>query len=149
MIIPLRVKRFFPDIDRLFPIADVIVRHGATLVRTEAFVDTGSFRTSIAPRDVERMRIRVETLPPSSPRHSRIGGFVIPTYSLKNVTLTFWDEAKKPVRIELSAIDVLGFPERVKGIEYLPTIIGTDFLEDQKFALYFDPSHKKSHLEKI
>jgi hypothetical protein len=151
MRIPLRVRRLFPSVDRFFPLVDVIIRHREVIVRTEALIDTGSFRTTIAPRDVERMRtVRVEALPPSSPRYSRIGGFVIPTYSLENVRLTFWDEAKVPVRIEISAIDVLGFSTRdVDAIKHLPTIIGTDFLEDQKFALYFDPSGKTAYLEKV
>jgi hypothetical protein len=149
MRIPLRVKRLFPRVERFAPVAPLIIKPRGAYAMTEALVDTGSPRTTIAPRDLAKMRtIRVEALPPSVPRNSRIGGFVIPAYSLKDVTLTFWDEERNPVRVVLKAMDVLGFSTKAEGIEHIPTILGTDFLEDNKFALYFDPFNKVSYLER-
>lgn len=150
MRIPLRVKRLFPGVERLFPLAHLIIIAPRAYAMIEAVVDTGSPRTCVAPRDMEKMRsIRIETLPPSSPRYPGIGGFRFPAHSLKNVRLTFWDEKRNPVRIELQAIDVLGYPARdLERIKYIPTILGTDFLEDNGFALYFNPRDKIAYLEK-
>jgi len=45
-------------------------------------------------------------------------------------------------------INVIGIPPKVEGVEHIPTIIGTDFLEDNEFALLFNPSKREAYLEK-
>ena len=149
MKIPLRVGRLFPGEERLFPLAVVVVtpsKYPFIRIPTTALIDTGSPRSCIAPRDIVRTRISYKVLPPATPRHFRIGGLSIPAFSLGAV-IKFKDEKGEEVRLEVPAMNVLGVPPK-EGYEHIPTIIGTDFLEDNEFTLVFNPSKKEAYLEK-
>jgi hypothetical protein len=151
MKIPLAVGKLFPKEERFFPLAPVVIKpskYPFTRVPTNALIDTGSGSTSIAPRDIMKTRIPYRALRPASPRHIRIGGFILPVLDLGGATLTFMGEKGESIPIETPMINVIGIPSKVEGIEHIPTIIGTDFLEDNEFSLLFSPSKREAYLEK-
>lgn len=151
MKIPLTVGKLFPKEERLFPLAIVVIKpskYPYIRMPTNALVDTGSGSTSIAPRDIIKTRIPYKTLRPASPRHIRIGGFILPVLDLGGATLIFRGEKGESISIETPMINVTGIPSKGEGIEHIPTIIGTDFLEDNEFALFFNPSKREAYLEK-
>lgn len=115
-------------------------------ISTSALVDTGSPETCIAPRDILRTRIPYKTLPPATPRHLRLGGLVLPAFNLEDAKLTLIDEKGEKVQLEVPAMTVLGLPSN-RGFEHIPTIIGTDFLEDNRFTLVFNPYKKEAYLQ--
>ena len=67
---------------------------------------------------------------------------------LGGANLIFRDEKGESIPIETPMINVIGIPPKVEGVEHIPTIIGTDFLEDNEFALLFNPSKREAYLEK-
>jgi len=151
MKIPLTVGKLFPGEERLFPLVFVVAtpsKHPSIRIPTNALVDTGSGRSCIAPRDIIKTRISYKTLPPATPRHIRIGGSALPAFDLGSALLAFRDEGGAKAQFEVSAMNVLGIPLGKDGVEHIPTIIGNDFLEDNGFALVFNPSKKEAYLEK-
>jgi len=80
MKIPLTVGKLFPKEERLFPLAPVVIKpskYPFIRMPTNALIDTGSGSTTIAPRDIMKTRIPYRALRPASPRHIRIGGFIL------------------------------------------------------------------------
>jgi len=55
--------------------------------------------------------------------------------------------SKSPT-IETPMINVIDIPPKGEGIEHTPTVIGTDFLEDNGFTLVFSPSKRGAYLER-
>jgi len=151
MKIPLTVGKLFPKEERFHPLAFVVIKprkYPNIRMLANALVDTGSYVSSIAPRDIMKTRIPYKTLYPATPRYTRIGGFVLPAFDLGDATLFFRNEAGERVPIEAPMIKVLGIPPAREGIEHIPTILGTDFLEDNGFALFFNPSKREAYFEK-
>jgi hypothetical protein len=151
MKIPLTVGKLFPKEERLFPLAPLVIKpskYPFIRMPANALVDTGSGSTTIAPRDIMKTRIPYNALRPASPRHIRIGGFILPVLNLGGAALIFRDEIGENVSIETPAINVIGTSPKGEGVEHIPTIIGTDFLEDNEFALLFNPSKREAYLEK-
>jgi len=150
MRIPLIIRPAYPGEPRVYTFLTLAIRAMRVNGQITAIVDTGSPRTLIAPRDATYLKIPFKILPPSSPKELRVAGFVLPAYSMKDVTLGFLDENKAMRRINMPIITVLGRPVPYRAeIEHLPSIVGTDFLEDNKFAFYFDPHNKISYLEDV
>jgi len=151
MKIPLKVGTLFPREERTHPLVFMVIKlhkYPSIRILTNALVDTGSYISSISPRDILKTRIPYGALRPASPPSTRIGGFVLPVFDLDDVTLFFRNDVGERVSIETSAMKVLGVPPKREGIEHIPTIIGTDFLEDNGFTLVFNPSKREAYLEK-
>ncbi|MGB2729059.1 MAG: hypothetical protein WBD09_11455 [Halobacteriota archaeon] len=148
MKIPLHLRKAYPGEERLFAYVPVTIRAPRIYGQINALVDTGSPRTVIAPKDAVKLKVPFKILPRSAPKDLRIGGVTLPAYSLKGILLGVIDENRTMKRIDMPMINVLNRPQQYKGeINHIPSILGTDFLEDNKLALYFDPYNKIAYLE--
>ena len=65
--------------------------------------------------------------------------------------MSFRTESNELFKVDLPAIGSL-IPTKIDKktmdeIKYIPSIVGNDFLENQKLALYFNPSARVVYLE--
>jgi hypothetical protein len=72
-------------------------------------------------------------------------------HPIKDVTMNFRTESNELFKVNLQTIGSL-IPTKtdrntMNEIKAIPSIIGTGFLEDQKLALYFNPSTRVVYLE--
>lgn len=80
-----------------------------------------------------------------------LAGFRFFNHSIKNVRINFKTELGELLKINLPSIGAL-IPTKIDKkmldeVEDIPSIIGNDFLEEQKFALYYSPSTLVTYLE--
>lgn len=117
----------------------------------EFHIDTGSSVTFLNVCDAHRLRISAQNFP--FKRHVQIGGGSLALHELGEVTVTCRDEIGGSVRL----IDCQPLPVAVslrrgeqdtQTAQSMPTIIGTDFLLQNKLALYFNPSENVAYLER-
>ena len=107
----------------------------------EAIVDTGSPTTIIGLPDLKRMRISQNHIKDLESRKDPIayGGGQVVTKILQDARLRFGEnfECIMPILIPVSEIK--------NGMQ--PTILGVDFLINNKFSLFFDPNKKIAYFE--
>jgi len=150
MRVPLHVGKAYPGEERLFAFVSLMVRSLEYRVygQVVAIVDSGSPRTVIAPKDAIKLNVPFKILPLSSPKELRVAGVILPAYCLKDVLIGLIDENRTLIRIKMSEMTVLNRPQQFRGeINHIPSIVGTDFLEDNKLAFHFDPYNKVAHLQ--
>lgn len=156
MKIQINVKKFYPKTERLAPFVNLTVYAPKYRIfgATEALIDTGSPSTSISPRDVIKFQIPIKNIAIKNPPITRIAGFKFPRYQLKNVNLKFKTQNNKIFNINNCQIDVYGADisklskkDRI-ALSNIPSIIGSDILEDNNLAIYFNPANKIAYLEK-
>lgn len=114
------------------------------------YVDTGSPETFLSERDA--LTLNIPFLKLSFSKHTRIGGTTFETLKMEDVTLYFKDEENKSEIIKLPSIQIIkgskqNEEERMKALS-IPSLLGTDFLLSNNFALYFHPSMNIAFLEK-
>ncbi|MCK4637294.1 MAG: hypothetical protein KAT49_05385 [Methanomicrobia archaeon] len=155
MKIPLKVGKILPKQEALCPILQVRMKKKGTKPPIfgvlEVLIDTGSTGTFISYGDAQKSRIRMNKLPLVENKPIIILGCKFKRRILKNVIFTFNKEDRSPYIIELPEVTVAGKPIEylVKGMyhEFIPSIIGTDFLKEYNLSLYFNPSKGKAYLE--
>lgn len=111
------------------------------------YVDTGSPQTLLSDQDVKRINFPTRNL--DFNKTSLIGGTSIAIADVGRVTLYFkTDDGKtwtyKPSKFYISQSKRSGKHSN----PYYPSVLGTDFIEENKFKLVFDPSKNIAHLEK-
>jgi hypothetical protein len=151
MRIPLRVAKLFPEMEWYYPLLALTIRlpkHRGFLM-TAALIDTGSYKSFVAPRDVKRMNISYSALPQPVSRPTGLGGLKHFVHVAKGVILSFRDEEGKSQRIELPEIDVLRSAGSEEEAKHVPTILGTEFLEIAGFSLFYNPKKKEAYLETV
>ncbi len=122
-------------------------KHRAYHKSLEALVDTGSPFTTLAPRDAERFQIPVDRLPPFTPSPKiRVAGYACPAHVMNEARLLFRDAKWRAAAFPVQMV-VLGSPPKSLGIEAVPSIIGMDFLKQNRVALHHDPAKGESWLE--
>jgi len=151
MKIPLRIGKLFPDREWYFPILSLTIRlpKYRGFLMTEALIDTGCYKSSIAPRDVRRMNIPYSAFPQPVSRPIGLGGLKHFIHIAKEVILSFRDEEEKSQRIELPEIDVLRCVGSEEEAKHIPTILGTEFLEQAGLSLFYNPKRKEAYLEAV
>lgn len=80
-----------------------------------------------------------------------LAGYHFFNHQIRNVRLNFKTEQGELLKIDLPSIGAL-IPTKINGqmleeVKDIPSLIGNDFLEEQKFALYFNPSTHVTYLE--
>ena len=120
--------------------------------RVQAIIDTGSPITILSAADAQRLNIPFKNFQSSSP----IKGFGrggTPTLSIDNfqISLRSFDNKRKSLEFPITVVDVpilRKFGEDVLNQAFtIPTIIGLDFLEANKFKLFIDVNNNTAHLE--
>lgn len=153
MKIPLHIAKALGVEDRIWINVNLSIkanRYRGVFGNISALIDTGSFKTVIAPEDAKKLRVPFNILPPSSPKELRIGGVVLPAYVMEDVLIGLKDEHQNLIKINLPKIDVLNRPQQYKPeVKYIPSILGTDFLKTQGFIFYFDALNMIAYLERL
>jgi len=122
-------------------------RYHFGLARITFVVDTGSNATFIGEEDFAGLQISMDTL--HKEEAFKMAGSEYNLLLGKEGTLLFKTNENKTTRIDLPNIPVAKTTsKKASGIEGIPSILGTDFLEKNKFALYFNPNKDIMYLEK-
>lgn len=79
-----------------------------------------------------------------------LAGFRFFKYHVKKTTFTFKTKEDKSLCLEIPNFGIL-IPTKInkkvlEEVEPIPSILGTDFLEEYKFTLVFNPSMKIAYL---
>jgi hypothetical protein len=80
-----------------------------------------------------------------------LAGYHFFNHPIKDATMNFRTESDELFKVDLPTIGSL-IPTKIDKktmdeVKYIPSIIGNDFLENQKLALYFNPSAQVAYLE--
>lgn len=114
-------------------------------------IDTGSKVTFLNVKDVEKMQIPASNLPFF--RNADIGGVAVALHELDKVTIRCGTDADSRIALVeekriLAAVGLRKNKEDIQKTRLMPTILGTDFLLQNKLALYFNPAKNIAYLEK-
>jgi len=111
----------------------------------KAVVDTGSPTTIIGTADMNRMRVSKIQLRNLQTRRNpvAIGGGNLQTKIVKNAKITFGGE------FESAPIDVCIPSYSDEGGSCQVTILGVDFMQENKLTLFFDPINKEAYFETL
>jgi hypothetical protein len=147
--IPLRIRRQF---DEPMVFTDLVIRapHVRRPSPTEFLADTGSPWTSIAPRDARRLGIPISALrAPQKFATVSLAGSSFHRYLVEDATAYLRDEGGRMVSVQLPAVSVLwptkGKPEE---FDYIPSVLGCDFLTPGNFQLHVDLNKNVAFLER-
>jgi hypothetical protein len=118
----------------------------------EAIVDTGSAFSVISTTDALRLQMPLTSM--KSGRTIELAGYTFYNHSLGSVNLkNIKLEDNTHIAIDNFKMGVLIPTKLDKGtlnaVKAIPSIIGSDFLEDQQYALVFAPSKKTAYLDKL
>jgi len=80
-----------------------------------------------------------------------LAGYRFFNHQIREATLSFRTETNELFKASLPSIGSL-VPTKLDkktmdDVKHIPSIIGNDFLEEQKLALYFNPSIREVYLE--
>ena len=81
--------------------------------------------------------------------HVKIGGGTFELYKLENISLYLITQEEKSVKVDLPEIEVsvaVGRKDFIRGAEI--SILGTDFIVNQKTTLHLDSQSEEYYLEK-
>lgn len=115
----------------------------------DAVVDTGSPVTVLSTNDILSTRMSITNM--QSGETVFVAGHRFFNHPIKDVTMNFRTESDELFKVNLQTIGSL-IPTKtdkntMNDIKAIPSIIGTDFLEDQKLALYFNLSARIVYIE--
>jgi hypothetical protein len=80
-----------------------------------------------------------------------LAGYHFFNHQIKDATISFRTESDELFKVNLPTVGSL-IPTKLDkktmdGVKHIPSIIGNDFLEEQKLALYFNPSIRAVYLD--
>ena len=147
---PIQIRTTKDGTKRL--IVPLISRHPRSFGNFEAFIDTGSPNTVISAVDAEKLRIPFSNLSQAK----SIVGFgkgSIPTLAIDkfNIIIRSSDGQTKNLIIPVVITDVPKMRNMDQNIlnhaRIIPSLIGMDFLENNKFKLFVDLSKNEAYFE--
>lgn len=147
--IPCHVRKFVRE--GFFPFVPFTFRTPQVFGLIEALVDTGSPFTVLSTTDALKLRLPITRMRPEGSAY--LAGFHFLRCPIKTPSIRFRTEDAKSLKIVLPKIGVL-VPTKItkktlQDVKHIPSIIGNDFLEDHRFALYFNPTAKVAYLERV
>jgi hypothetical protein len=144
--IPCHVRKFVSG--RYFCFVPFTIRFSHSFGFVEALVDTGSPFTVLSPIDALKLKLPIKTMRKGSP--VALAGYRFLCHHLEKSHLNFKMENGQYFSVEMSMgvlIPTKMDKKTLQNVQHIPSIIGNDFLEDQKFTLTFNPSTKLAYLE--
>lgn len=148
VVIPCHVRKFVSD--RHFCFVPFTLRFAHCFGFVEALVDTGSPFTVLSPIDALKLKLPITTMRSGSPVF--LAGFRFLCHQLPKTHINFKMDDGQYFGVD-RAMGVLVptkiNPQTLKAVQHIPSLIGNDFLEDQKFTLVFNPSSNLAYLEQI
>lgn len=119
--------------------------------RIRLFLDTGANDSTICETDAKLLGIVHKKL--EKPRTFKgVTGCTIDGYPLQNVTLRFRDEDDNVISIDIPEIYALKCTQKsktaIEASKSIPSILGVQFLLDEKFKFFYDPSNRIAYIER-
>ncbi|MCJ7471095.1 hypothetical protein MUO74_11505 [Candidatus Bathyarchaeota archaeon] len=132
-----------------FPFVTFFVRTLHISKPVDALIDTGSPFTVLSTNDILSTRMAITKM--QSGATVTLAGYRFFNHPIKDATMNFRMESDELFKVNLPTIGSL-IPTKIDKktmdeVKYIPSIIGNDFLENQKLALYFSPSARVVYLE--
>jgi len=132
-----------------FPFVTFYVRTLHISKPVDALIDTGSPFTVLSTNDILSTRMAITKM--QSGATVTLAGYRFFNHPIKDATMHFRTESDELLKVNLPTIGSL-IPTKMDKrtmdeVKYIPSIIGNDFLENQKLALYFNPSARVVYLE--
>jgi len=132
-----------------FPFVTFFIRTLHVSKPVDALIDTGSPFTVLSTNDILSTRMPITRM--QSGETVSLAGYRFFNHPIRDVTMNFRTESDELFKVNLPTIGSL-VPTKIDkktmdDVKHIPSIIGNDFLEDQKLALYFNPSARVVYLE--
>lgn len=148
MRIPLTVESLYEERNGAYGTFFIQIPAMRVARSVSAVVDTGSPFTSISPKDAITFGLPIKNW--MKGELVLLAGFRFYRHALE-ATLTFKDEGGKLVRFRQSVIILV--PTKLDAsslsqMQAIPSLIGTDFIEDYGFTFVFTPDSKETYFEK-
>jgi len=143
--IPCHVRKFVGDRDMCFVLCSLKFNHIFGV--TEVLVDTGSPFSVLSPTDAIKLNLPISTM--HKGQTICLAGFKFINHPLGQVHLNFkCAEGQHSVDMNMGVLVPTKISRAIlKDVQSIPSIVGIDFLEDNKLIFYFDPSEKIAYLE--
>ena len=149
MRLPLHIKDNFGQ-PALYIQLVVIGRH-VRHAPIECLVDTGSPWMVISPKDAITLNIPVSRLPEVTDKYANVNfaGAKFKRRLLRNIEVALTNDKGGIERIKLPSVSVLEstIKPTPEGAKRIPSVLGCEFLMNNKFGLWFDPAQKEAFLE--
>ena len=134
---------------RPFPFVTFFLRTPHFAKPVDALIDTGSPFTVLSTNDVLSSRLPITKM--QSGETVSLAGYRFFNHQIRDATLSFRTETDELFKANLPSIGSL-VPTKLDkktmdDVKHIPSIIGNDFLEEQKLVLYFNPSIREVYLE--
>jgi len=134
---------------RFFPFVTFFLTSSHINKAIDAIVDTGSPYTVLSTNEILGTRLPIHTM--QKGEMVALAGHRFFRYLINNVGMNFRTETGELFKTKLSSIAAL-VPTKLdkktlNDVKDIPSIIGHDFLEENKIAFYFNPSAKITYLE--
>jgi hypothetical protein len=135
--------------ERYFPFVTYFLTSPHINKPIDSIVDTGSPFTALSTNEILSTRMPIHTM--QKGEMVSLAGFRFFRYPINNVTLKFKTETGELFAGKLSTISAL-VPTKLdkktlNDVKSIPSIVGHDFMEENKIAFYFNPSAKITYLE--
>ena len=131
--------------DEIFVRATIKIGADGKLLPVIFIVDTGSNKTFISDTDASRIRIFTKNLEIEGP--ILMGGTKVNLYKLGKVVMNFRNEKGEIESIEFNNLKVAESAWTRKGVvPIVVSILGMDFLLENRLHLFVDPSKKEGYI---
>lgn len=141
------VRRYMRE--KSFPFVTFFLRAPRIARPMDGLIDTGSPFTVLSTNDIMSTRLPITRMRSGEP--VSLAGHRFFNHPIKNATMNFRTERGELFKVTLPAIGSLiptKFDKKtMDDVKHIPSLIGNDFLEEQKLALYFNPSIRVAYLE--
>lgn len=127
-------------------------KYPRSMGNVEAVIDTGSPRTIISARDAHRLRLPITSFSESDPIRG-FGRGSVPCKKIRKFLLAIRSDNNESleIKIETNVVDITKLRKYGKEINdhafKIQTIIGLDFLEENKLKLFVDLTNNTAYLE--
>lgn len=143
MIIPLNISQGLISVFATVRIPGWRV-HGVV----KFFVDTGSPKTFIGEQDALRLQMKLSRI--NFSERARMGGTSIAIGEIEGDIHLYFKTEKESIHVRPVKFHVSKGMWTKKGIvSPNPSILGYDFLLENRFALYYNPSENRAHMERV
>lgn len=146
MKIPLDIAKNEPHKGLIFKIIPIKL-HPRGFGSVKFFVDTGSPISFLSGDDAIRLNFPMHIL--DFTKRGVLMGQSIMLAEIKNVILSFINEKGEHIEIKPPIFYISkGLRRGKEAIPYYPSVLGTDFLDSCKLALYYNPSKNITYFER-
>ncbi len=149
MRISCSVRKFVQG--RHFPFVAFFIKAPGIAGHVDALIDTGSPFTVLSPKDIMSFRLPIKSM--QRGETVKLAGSRFFNHPLQNAVLYFRGDGDTLLKVELPSLGAL-IPTKIdektlNEVKVIPSILGNDFLEDQRLTLTFNPSGRTAFLEKL